>query len=86
MSRYYCPFCSARYRIHKINSEGVFICGQCGDPLMKKPLVNSRKIFGMVAASAFLLPLLIMIVFVINDITRDRPQNNFKSSDLVTIN
>ena len=71
MSRYYCPFCSSRYQFHKTRSDGVLICGQCGDQLIKKPLLNSRRIIGVVLASAFLAPLLIMIIFVITDFTNE---------------
>ena len=60
------------------------ICVQCGDPLMKKPFVNPRQIFGVVAASAFLAPLLIMIIFVIKDFTREKMPNN--SESLVLLN
>ena len=84
MSRYFCPYCSSNYQIHKTRSDGVLICGQCGDPLMKKPLINSRQIFGLIAASAFLAPLLIMIVFVIKDFTKEELPKNFKSSVLLT--
>ncbi len=84
MSRYYCPFCSSRYQFHKTSSEGVLICGLCGDPLVKKPLLNSRRIIGAVAASAFLAPLLIMIIFVIKDLSKDKHPNN--SDSLVLLN
>tara|TARA_Y100001968_G_scaffold65456_1_gene56254 strand:+ start:108 stop:317 length:210 start_codon:yes stop_codon:yes gene_type:complete len=69
MSRYYCPFCSSRYQFHKTRSDGVLICGLCGDPLKKNHLINSKRIIGAVAASAFIAPLLIMIIFVIKDST-----------------
>ena len=86
MSRYYCPFCSSRYQFHKTNSDGVLICGKCGDPLIKKPLINSRQIFGLIAASAFMAPLLIMIVFVIKDLSSEKLPWNFESSTLLNIN
>ena len=85
MSRYYCPFCSSRYQFHMTRSDGVLICGQCGDPLIKKPLLNSRRIIGAVAAAAFLTPLLIMIIFVINDFTEARLPNNSESLVPLTI-
>ena len=85
MSRYYCPFCSSRYQFHKIRSDGVLICGICGDPLVKKPLLNSRRIIGAVAASAFLAPLLIMIIFVVNDFSKEKLPKNSDSLDLLTI-
>ena len=83
MSRYYCPFCSSRYQFHKNSSDGVLICGLCGDPLVKKPLLNSRRIIGAVAAFAFLAPLVIMIIFVINDFSKEKLPIN--SDSLVTL-
>ena len=85
MSRYYCPFCSSRYQFHQTRSDGVLICGLCGDPLIKKPLLNSRRIIAVVAASAFLAPLLITIIFVIKDLTKEKPPNNFESLVLLNI-
>ena len=85
MSRYYCPFCSSLYQFQKTSSDGVLICGLCGDPLIKKPLLNSRRIIGLVAASAFLVPLLVMIIFVIEDFTKEKYTNNSESLVLLTI-
>ena len=85
MSKYYCPFCSSRYQFQKTRSDGVLICGNCGDPLIKKTLINSRQVFGLVTASVFLAPLLIMIVFVIKDFIKEKPPNNSESLVLLTI-
>ena len=85
MRRYYCPFCPSRYQFQKISSDGVLICGLCGDPLVKKPLLNSRRIIGAVAASAFLVPLLIMIIVVIKDFSNEKLPNNSDSLVLLTI-
>ena len=85
MSRYYCPFCSYRYQFHKTSSDGILICGLCGAPLVKKSLLNSRRIIGAVAASAFLAPLVIMIVFVIKDFSKEKLPNNADSLVLLTI-
>ena len=82
MSRYYCPFCASRYQIYKTRSDGVLICGQCGDPLMKKSLINTKQIFAFVAASAFLAPLLIMIAFVLNEFTE---QNKVRKSESLVL-
>tara|TARA_Y100000766_G_C18523722_1_gene420166 strand:- start:289 stop:546 length:258 start_codon:yes stop_codon:yes gene_type:complete len=72
MSRYYCPFCNSRYQFHKTRNDGVLTCGICGDPLLKKPLINSRRIVGVLVATAFLTPLLVMIIFLINDFTKEK--------------
>ena len=85
MSLYYCPFCSSRNQSHKTSSDFVLICGHCGDPLIKKTLLNSRQIVGVVTASTFLAPLLIMIIFVIKDFTKEKTQINSDSLVLLSI-
>ena len=84
MSRYYCPFCSSRYQMHETRTDGVLICKQCGDPLMKKPLINSRKIIGLFASLAFLSPLLIKIIIAIKDFTQEKKPTNSELSVLLT--
>ena len=85
MSRYYCPFCSSRYQFHKSNIDGVLICGLCGETLVRKTLFNSRRIIGAVAAFAFIAPLVIMIIFVIRDFSKEKLPNNSDSLVLLTI-
>jgi len=85
MSRFYCPFCSSRYQFYKTRHDGVLICGQCGDPMIKKTLMNSRQIFGLVAALAFLSPLILMIFFVIKDLNQIKPTNTSVSLVLMTV-
>ena len=85
MSLYYCPFCSSRYQFHKTRCDGVLICGLCGDPLIKKPLLNSRRIIGLVAVSSFLAPLIIMIIFVIKDFPKEKLPDNSESLVLLNI-
>ncbi len=85
MSRYYCPFCSFRYQFHKTRSDGVLVCGLCGDPLIKKPLLNSKRIIGVFAASAFLTPLVIMIIFIVKDFAKEKLPNNSESLVLLII-
>ena len=85
MSRYYCPFCSSRYQFHEASSDGVLICGLCGDPLVKKPLQISRRIIGIVSALAFLTPLLLMVIFLITNFTKEKNPNNSESLALSKI-
>ena len=85
MTRYYCPFCPSSYQFYKTKSDGSMICGLCGDPLIKKPLINSIQIVGLVAVSAFLTPLLIMVFFVVNDFSNKKPPENSLSSLPLTI-
>ena len=79
MSRYYCPFCTSRYQFQKIRSDGILICGQCGDPLTRKPLINLRQICGLMSILAFLVPLVLMVVFAVEDFNNEKLPNNSKS-------
>ena len=79
MRRYYCPFCSSLYHFEMTRSDGVLICGQCGDPLIRKTLIKPKQIFGLLAASAFLAPLLIMILFLLNNFTNEKSPRNSES-------
>ena len=85
MSRYFCPFCSSSNQFHKTRGDGVLICGQCGDPLQKNSLVNPKRFFGILVASAFITPLLIMITFVINDFSKKKLPSNSESLVLLSI-
>ena len=85
MNSYYCPFCSSRFQVHKTRSDGVLICGQCGDPLIKKSLLNSRRIIGLLASLAFLAPLLFMFIYVVEDFNKEKRPNNYELLGLVTI-
>ena len=86
MTSYYCPFCSPRYQFHKTRIDGVLICGLCADPLVKKPLLSSRRIFGIFAASVFLTPLLISFIFVLKKPTPEIQPRTSESLVLSTIN
>ena len=85
MSHYYCPFCSSRYQFHKTNSDDVLVCGQCGDPLIKKPLLNSRRIIGILTSLAFFAPLLLMFTFVLKDFIKEKRIINYESFDMSTL-
>ncbi len=76
MSRYYCPFCSSQIEFHKARNDGILICGQCGDPLMKKPLINLKKIISLVTVTFFFSPLLIMIIFLFTDFAKEKIPSN----------
>jgi len=67
MTRYHCPYCSPRYQIHKQRVDGLMICGQCGEPLIKIPLIKPTQIIALLAAIAFATPLIAMTLAFIQD-------------------
>ncbi len=61
MTRYYCPYCPSKYQFHTKRADGILVCGLCGDPLIKLPLVKPVQIFAIIAALAFISPLIMLI-------------------------
>ena len=79
MVSYYCPFCSSRYQFQKIKNDGILVCSQCGDPLIKKKIIYFKQIFGIFSALSFLAPLFILITFTFNDFRNEQLQKNSDS-------
>ena len=79
MIKYYCPFCSFFYKFPKTRCDEVLLCEECGEHLIKKPLIKPRQILGLFAATSFITPLLLMIAFLINDFTKENPPNDSKN-------
>ena len=77
MAKYYCPYCPKQYQFHRQRSDGVMVCGQCGDELIKKPLIRPMQIIGLIAVSAFLSPLLLMV----SNVIQIEPLNSPKSTE-----
>ena len=50
------------------------ICGQCGDPLVKVPLIRPTQIFALIAAAAFIAPLLAMAIAFFKDLNQPGSQ------------
>tara|TARA_Y100001968_G_C19295818_1_gene686566 strand:+ start:504 stop:782 length:279 start_codon:yes stop_codon:yes gene_type:complete len=83
MAKYHCPYCSPRYQFHKQRSDGVMICGQCGDPLVKTSPIKLTQIFALVLASVFIAPLFITAFAFIQDLNRSKPRNYIQSMSIV---
>ena len=50
------------------------ICGQCGDPLLKRPIIKPIQLFALIAASAFLAPLIMMVFAFVKDLREPSPK------------
>tara|TARA_B100000700_G_C14226562_1_gene481701 strand:- start:60 stop:347 length:288 start_codon:yes stop_codon:yes gene_type:complete len=79
MDRYQCPYCSPKYQFFKKKYDGSIICGQCGDTLIKKPLINPIRFIALIAVSAFIAPLIIIIINSFTYLKPQQPKNNFES-------
>ncbi len=72
-SKYYCPYCPPRYQFHKERSDGVIVCGQCGDPLIKVSLIRATPIFALIVVAAFIAPLSIFFFILFNEFKQETP-------------
>ncbi len=82
MSRYYCPYCSAQLQFHTKQKDGTLVCGQCGDPLIKKPFIKPIQIIAIISIFAFISPLIIMVFTFIKDQSNQSSQKSFGATHL----
>ncbi len=83
--RYFCPYCSLRYQIHKKRSDGVMVCEYCGDPLVKVQAIKPTQVFALIAAFAFIAPLLMTAFVFIQDLKRPQTQRSMQAMNVVLI-
>ena len=67
MNNYYCPYCNPKYQFKKKSSSGELICGLCGDPLVKKPLIKINQIIAIIASLSLVLPLIYTFIILIKN-------------------
>ena len=79
MSKYYCPYCSPRYQFYKQGADGIMICGQCGEPLLKVPFIRPVQIIALIAMTAFVAPLIFILFMNINNLNKPEPGRNNES-------
>ena len=84
MVRYYCPYCNPKYQFQKQSSKGTFICGLCGEDLVKKPFIRFNQIIALVAASSLLLPLIYTSIFLIKN-QINSPNKNYQANSALMI-
>ena len=79
MKNYYCPYCNPKYQLHKKSSTGELICGLCGDPLVKRPLIKINQIVAIVASLSLVLPLIYSFIFLIKNQVNP-PRRNYQAN------
>ncbi len=80
MNKYMCPYCDSQYQFHKKQSNNIIICGQCGEPLSKKPLITLTQIFALITVTSFITPLILMIFSYIKEINKPKFDINLAST------
>ncbi len=85
MNLYHCPYCSPKHQNHIQDKDGILICDNCGDPLIKKNPFKLNRVISLIVATAFITPLLIIIASVINNLNQKTPQNDRYSLSLALI-
>tara|TARA_Y100001968_G_C19312312_1_gene694855 strand:- start:466 stop:753 length:288 start_codon:yes stop_codon:yes gene_type:complete len=62
VNQYHCPYCSPNYQFFRKRADGSIICGQCGEKIIKPPLIKPVRIIAVIAVSAFISPLILLII------------------------
>ena len=79
MNNYYCPDCNPKYQFQKKSTSGEFICGVCGDPLVKKPLIKINQIIAIIASLSLVLPLIYTFIILIKNQVNP-PRRNYQAN------
>ena len=79
MNNYYCPYCDPKYQFQKRSTSGEIICGLCGDPLVKKPLIKINQIIAIIACLSLVLPMIYTFIILIKNQVNP-PNRNYKAS------
>ena len=80
MNKYYCPYCNPKYQFPKQTISGKWVCGLCGEDLVKKSFIKINQIIAIIAALSFILPLIYSLFFIIKD-QLNTPSNNFQAKN-----
>ena len=83
MNNYYCPYCNPKFQFHKRSISGELICGLCGDPLVKKPLIKINQIIAIIASLSLVLPLIYTFIILIKN-QINPPSRNYNACLLYT--
>ena len=76
MPKYYCPYCPSLNYIHLQKGGNQFVCSRCGDFLVEVPLIKPTQLFALITAAAFLIPLILLLVYSIYDIKKQPPETS----------
>ncbi|MDC3118775.1 DNA gyrase [Prochlorococcus sp. AH-716-K03] len=79
MNNYYCPYCNPKYQFQKKSTSGELICGLCGDPLVKKPLIKINQIIAIIASLSLVLPLIYTFIILIKN-QINPPSRNYQAN------
>ena len=86
MNNYYCPYCNPKYQFQKISTSGELICGLCGDPLVKKPLIKINQIIAIIASFSLVLPLIYTFIILIKNQINPPSRNHNASTNFIEKN
>ncbi len=78
MNNYYCPYCNPKYQYQKKSTSGELICGVCGDPLVKRPLIKINQIIAVIASLSLVLPLIYTFIILIKT-QLNPPSKNYQA-------
>ncbi len=76
MNLYHCPYCSPKHQVHIQGKDGVLVCGNCGDPLIREKLFKLNRVISIISVFIFAAPLLLMTAYIINNLDKKTPETS----------
>ncbi len=68
MSKYFCPYCNAKFQIKSMSNTDKLLCDLCGEEMINKSFINVKQIVSLVIVATFILPLFYaFVISIINN-------------------
>jgi len=87
MFAYFCPFCKNKIKLSSRVHKAELICKNCGEDLVKEPLINFTKITALIAVLSLVIPIIFSLVFSIKNFKNENKGSiqAYKYNDFSTL-
>ena len=85
MNKYYCPYCNPKYQF-PIENYGKLVCGLCGEDLIKKPIIELKRLIAILLIFSFSLPLIFLIITLFINTSKDQKENFAYIKPVISLN
>ncbi len=85
MTKYYCPYCNPKYQF-PIENYGKLVCGLCGEDLIKKPIIELKRLIAILLIFSFSLPLIFLIITLFINTSKDQKENFAYIKPVISLN
>tara|TARA_B100000131_G_scaffold299038_1_gene319036 strand:- start:429 stop:710 length:282 start_codon:yes stop_codon:yes gene_type:complete len=74
MITYFCPFCKNKIKLNVRAYKTELVCKNCGEDLVKEPLIKFKKITALIAVLSLVIPIVFSLVFSIKNLKNENKE------------